>query len=443
MYVQIYDAVCITEIEGYLLFNFAWTILKDYNRGNYIVESELMQQRFINRNQATLQALANIANSTDTKYKRCDNINYRESTTYERLVRVVIGYIDNENNLHPDDSCTGTCDSPIFKDTKSYDCYDNSCIKPRCHGRIFDCQELNGADSYDICESSDYTRNYHYFKLFGKEIYGNYKSCSLLEKESWIRGFVRCDYCFCLCDEDGSDSHRYFSLREVNANSNQNFVVTGLRLIKVHQIIHLQIQEGRLMPGGKIDQETIQWRPVNAFKLTDGGVQEGIDYHRLRTNGNMAIDLEDVIGQYGYIVTGMRFAKPSNTKHLHLKLRTHKIEPITGVLDSNAQWIYNNQRNIELKIDDGVPTNFKSPMYERSRGNNYIKFTHSSIKDDAAQSTIPYFDAQEIYTSPGVPLSGVGLFYKSSSGSGGFITPQIHVFNYNYYFRKLIESANE
>lgn len=38
---------------------------------------------------------------------------------------------------------------------------------------------------------------------------------------AWIRWFVKCSNCFCLCDDE-TDSDRYISLREVVSNLERN-----------------------------------------------------------------------------------------------------------------------------------------------------------------------------------------------------------------------------
>lgn len=59
-------------------------------------------------------------------------------------------------------------------------------------------------------------------------------------------------------------------------------MVTGLRIIKRNQIIHLQIQEGKLLPFGYIDIPTVRWVPVDNFKISDNGAIDGRDYHTLK-----------------------------------------------------------------------------------------------------------------------------------------------------------------
>lgn len=58
-------------------------------------------------------------------------------------------------------------------------------------------------------------------------------------------------------------------------------MVTGLRIVKHNRIIHLQIQEGKLLPYGYIDNSTVRWVPVNDYKITDKGIQNAIDFHTM------------------------------------------------------------------------------------------------------------------------------------------------------------------
>lgn len=80
-------------------------------------------------------------------------------------------------------------------------------------------------------------------------------------------------------------------------------MVTGLRFTKLNRIIHLQIQEGKLLPRGQIDTETIRWVPIDNYKLTDKNVYNKQDYHTL-TWESRAIDLDDIEGENGHLLTG-------------------------------------------------------------------------------------------------------------------------------------------
>lgn len=71
-------------------------------------------------------------------------------------------------------------------------------------------------------------------------------------------------------------------------------VVTGIRFKKHNRILHLQIQQGKLLPYGRIDASTVRWEPVDDFKITDVAnrrITEGTDFITLKYESrNMALD---------------------------------------------------------------------------------------------------------------------------------------------------------
>ena len=66
-----------------------------------------------------------------------------------------------------------------------------------------------------------------------------------------------------------------------------------------------------------------------------------------------------------------------------------------------------------------------------SKDNQYVEFTHSDFADDAAQTTVPFFDAQDVISIPPVPLAGIGLYHKMEPRYGGFIAPKIFTYDYS------------
>lgn len=164
-------------------------------------------------------------------------------------------------------------------------------------------------------------RRYDYIEYENGRILGKKKTCSRgsTKVDSWWRYlFWHCSYCFCVCDEQGYGSDRYFSLKEVVSNIEENKVVTGLRFRKVNRVMHLQIQQGVLGPQGTIIADTVQWKNMPVFKITDKNVTSGVDYHTLDYL-KRAIDLSEVIGKPGQVVTGLRFVLVGG--HLNLEAR--------------------------------------------------------------------------------------------------------------------------
>ncbi|XP_051862933.1 uncharacterized protein LOC127565966 isoform X2 [Drosophila albomicans] len=86
-----------------------------------------------------------------------------------------------------------------------------------------------------------------------------------------------------------------------------NKVVTGVRFVKKNRIFHLQIQQGQLLPRGAINESTVEWVPIDDFKITDPDVCDGVDYHSL-SHQERGIDLDEISTLDGQasVVTGLR-----------------------------------------------------------------------------------------------------------------------------------------
>lgn len=72
---------------------------------------------------------------------------------------------------------------------------------------------------------------------------------------------------------------------------------------KVNQIIHLQIQEGQLLPRGAINTSTIKWQSVDSFSIMDPNIKNGIDYHTMVWE-KRALDLDNLESLQDHLLTG-------------------------------------------------------------------------------------------------------------------------------------------
>lgn len=108
-----------------------------------------------------------------------------------------------------------------------------------------------------------------------------------------------------------------------------------------------------------------------------------------------------------------------------------EIDYETGILGDNQRIVSNTQTHTEIKVPAGsdVPTYTNKSTNIFSHPGQYIMFTHTDFYADVGQTTIPFFDAQEVSSDPPMALSGVGLYYKTLLGSGGFVAPMIVAFN--------------
>lgn len=78
-----------------------------------------------------------------------------------------------------------------------------------------------------------------------------------------------------------------------------------MRFVKKNRIIHIQIQEGKLLPRGNIDASTVRWVPVEDYKITDRKIYNGQDYHTFSWE-KRAVDLDDLEADEGHVLTGKK-----------------------------------------------------------------------------------------------------------------------------------------
>lgn len=64
-----------------------------------------------------------------------------------------------------------------------------------------------------------------------------------------------------------------------------------------------------------------------------------------------------------------------------------------------------------------------------SVSDSFLEFVPSDERTDAAQSTVPFIDVQEVTPNPSVPLVGVGIIHKGSFTNAGFVEPKVFTLN--------------
>lgn len=102
-----------------------------------------------------------------------------------------------------------------------------------------------------------------------------------------------------------------------------------------------------------------------------------------------------------------------------------------------------NKKRTEMSLKQpNIPTRTKAKSLPISAPNTFVKFTHSDINKDAAQTTVPFLDAQDVVNNPPVPLEGIGIFVKGQDGFGGFIAPKIKTFDYGPYVQPIQTPQN-
>ncbi|KAM8713659.1 hypothetical protein ACLKA7_013908 [Drosophila subpalustris] len=459
---DLYTKMTLTEIKAYTMMEFSWMTLRDSGKGNFTLEMALMHKNYQRRIEHSMKVLSDIMARIERVYWRCDPKNWqsRLGETYDEVTRLLQGYVENEVNLNSESKCFDSCED--YVDVRTERCLENEfCNKqPKCLGRLHNCRFIES--DMTVCQTNNTTtsnsRRYDYIEYDNGRVLG--KDCAAQQEsacptggvraESWSRWmFWRCNYCLCLCDEDGPQSDRYFNLRDTISDYKDDMIVTGARFVKHQRVFHLQLQQGKLLPGGLINQSTLAWIPLQSYDVSHVDIRNGYDYHKL-TYDSRSLDLDEIsVENDTLVVTGARFRVVE--KHLNLEVRFSSFNFTTGRLlrpEVNSFWLGNDKttehndkpRQKLMLYDPQVSTKSSLSSLPLSKDNQYMEFVSSSVDKDAAQSTVPFIDIQDVVPNPAVPLSGLGIYHKGRKGFGGFFAPKIVTY-YNFW-KKLVKSHN-
>lgn len=432
---NLYSTVTLAEIKGYSMIQFSYMLLRLYNQGaNFTDEMELMKQQYAVRTSETVRAVRTAMAFAPRDLWMCDPAHSKLDETYTQLTELFQGYIVNEVDLNRQSTCKENC--AYYSYSKVHGCYkDLFCAQQRsCNGNVIHCQYVD-SDMWVCPAAKTSHRRYEHVLYENNQVYGQRDTCKRpeIKVDSWWRWlFWHCSYCFCYCDEQSSRSDRYFSLREVTSDTANNKVVTGVALKKVNQIVHIQIQEGQLLPRGNINKTTVAWKPVDTFSRLDKNVKNGIDYHTLAWE-KRGLDLDDLVSDQNHLITGLRFRTIGS--RLNLEIQVTPFTFASGELSQpsvNSFWIGNDVTNrveLELKNPD-IPTRVQLPSLPDSKEHQYVNFSPSDRKMDAAQNTVPFIDIQPVKSDPPVPMAGAGIFHKGRSGSGGYVALKLITYDF-------------
>ena len=310
-------------------------------------------------------------------------------------------------------TCRHSCTTYDVAEPKA--CYKNLlCAKQkRCEGRLFDCQFYH-ADAW-VCMSSNPQRRYDWIEYEDGRVLGTKDQCvNKIKVDSWWRWvFYHCSYCLCKCDAPGSGSDRYWSLKEATANVQKNFLVTGVRFVKIGRVIHPEIEQARALPEGNknynlevrnmnlnchnsfdsflgsVDEQSRVWLKSQEVKILDDKTVDTRNPDIMTMNYEQrAIDLDQLKAPSGHVVTGIKLRNLGG--HLNLEIRVTPIKFKEGqLLADQSVWIGNDNtpatanKRIQIRvISPDIPTKFKGFSVIDSTTNQFIQFDTTSAKKD-------------------------------------------------------------
>ncbi|KAH8376690.1 hypothetical protein KR093_000909, partial [Drosophila rubida] len=438
----LYMDIAITELKGYTMLEFSLMTLRLLGKGNFNEEIQLMRHNYAQRTAHAVSSLRAIMQRADRRVWRCDPDKHVHNATYDEVTRLLQGYVENEVDLNNDQSCGQTC--PDYSATSSKGCYKQEfCSKQQqCQGDIYDCQFVDS--DMRLCQSpTGSSRRYEFIEYENGVLFGRRQSCGRDTNavESWRRWiFYNCHYCFCLCDEPKHRSDRYFNLRASVSDVEENRVVTGVRFVKHNRVFHLQIQQGQLLPRGVINASTVAWKPVDNYLISQSQVARNVDYH-IMDYRNRGLNLDEVTmtDDKAFVVTGVKFRVSNNRLNLQVQFTKFNFEQGLLMQPKNTSvWQvkrYTTSFRQKLNLENlDVPTRATLKSVS-SRDNQYLEFVNTGRSQDAAQTTVPFIDIQEVVSAQPLPLAGIGIYHKGSSGYGGFVAPKIINYDFTPHIR--------
>ncbi|XP_063904378.1 uncharacterized protein LOC135123543 isoform X2 [Zophobas morio] len=431
------NELLVLNVKSYTVICAAYMIKNLYKSGNFSKEIEDTSEQFQKRINTLMLAVKPYMAKTSTELWRCDPYHHEKEITYIEITNFLHGIILNQMNLDPRRECRDGCDT--FTYTEKYNCQDEWCKEEITCPKVMNCRYIDS--SMEVCRSSNIfttNRRYDYIEFTNGNRFGEKNNCSsktihLETYRNWL--IYGCAYCYCLCEEGPKFfSDRYINMRLVQSNVTDNKVVTGLRFVRHYKVIHLQVQEGRLLPYGQIDVDSVRWVPLEDYSVLDKTYRDGKDYYTFKWD-QRHLDLADIMAEEGSVVTGVAFKKVDT--RLHLQVQTTPFNFITGKLTNKLSSLRDDpgialkhRFDSQLQLDRvDVPTRSRSPSHQFTT-NKLVEFTNTGYEKDAGQTTVPFFDAQPLESAIPVPLVGVGVFHKGKSGFGGFITPRIFTYNF-------------
>ncbi|XP_057328817.1 uncharacterized protein LOC130669770 [Microplitis mediator] len=360
-----------------------------------------------------------------------------DRVSHYELKRMIQTIIIKEEDLTTTGSCSHNCNLGYIETISTTEC-----------DEYYECQYISS--SYDICEAMSDSRRYSWFNDSNGIVYGNGTGgCdSPLKSVSSELAFFKfryCDYCMCTCLKKTNDKETIsaISFREQVTDINNNRAVVGVRFVESNHMIHVQIKEKHMEKPGFTSPDS--WKELENFQYNETGknfynsdntvLEPGIDYGHPKS-----VNFDDLIAPKGYVITGvrLRFAVDGDNKPdleaaaIELHIRVTPFDYFTGKLINLTQthWIipeYTSRRELILTDPDNP---LKSPVNViDSKKDQFIRFRNSDLKKDAGQTTVPFFDAQDVEGEKLYPLGGMGIIHRGHEGYGGFLAFKIYDLN--------------
>ncbi|XP_057340671.1 uncharacterized protein LOC130677816 [Microplitis mediator] len=479
---DVYETVVLTEIKGFIMTVYSYGLLSIYNNSTFTNELDKAVSELILRCNNYLLVTIEALEKLPRQIFLCDPKKHVLNETYFQLERAIRMIVIHESMVSESISCSDTCgdvDTTTIYRNYRYSTRSNNPDKKwsphvPCKGRMHNCQDIGRAK---FCELPEFFRSRYFWIDSDVGFFGPRESCWLgteVQLEITTPSFWKCSTCLCQCSELDADSTatRAISLRPQLSNIKDNMVVTGVRFELKDNLVHVQIEQGKLKKIGQIDTDTVSWVELEDFvylddvsgggfaKIDDGKkitMKEHEDFSFVRY-GQRDFNLDDIYArEEGYTVTGVRFNRdPNNERAIQLEVHITPANFSEGLLipteDNPSKWLTPEDmpgRDFEPLIprtevdltDRNDPTQIKDNIPD-TQDNSGIWFTVTNKWQEIGENTIPFFDKQLVSPHPKVALDGIGVFHRGTKESGGFLSFKVFAFDLPKYLNPTMTPEN-
>ncbi|CAG5076368.1 Protein of unknown function [Cotesia congregata] len=417
---DIYETIIVTEIKGYSMSAWAYGMLAIYHNSSFTIEIDRATYLTMQRCSKYVSAVYNALELITRDLYLCDPPEHIKGETHVQI-NSITRIITHEDMMFS--SCDDDCSSIHQSYYRGPHDYKQDLLKTYwnpnqpCLGLMYKCGEERSIDFCELPPGSD--KRYSWMSAIGSPTYGYRDSCSDGTKRS------------------------------------------------IDMMIHVQIEEGKLLRACQIDQSTVRLKELENFKYLEEGdegkfvkitgddeeeLKHGIDYQFIRFK-QRDVNIDNVNSQEpGYVVTGLKMSQdPENDKAIQLDVHITPFDFTTGLLvptdDQPSKWITHkdmpgHDRPFTERKEQDVTEYDRGDAYTDNRPNSEdftdIWFVISSKDTDASQSTVPFMDRRLVAASPRVPIDGVSLFHRGRAQSGGFLAFNLQTIGFQYFINPKI-----
>ncbi|XP_063993309.1 uncharacterized protein LOC135170983 isoform X2 [Diachasmimorpha longicaudata] len=310
-----------------------------------------------------------------------------------------------------------------------------------CQGRMFNCVLRN---SLQTClETNTWLRRYTKYRDYTED--WEEKFCEAKYRQTFKKPFCQCQ---CINNHVDSPGIHVVNLRPVEADVDNNMIVTGIRFSTANNILQFQIQQGKL--GRNWQVTDVNWKPIDDISDEVRHIRLGRPaYNGLRNftenedfmvldADNNGINFDAIYVPVGFMLTGVQLVlmeEEDGLKRIAFWLLVRKFDYTTGKLNLD---VAGSMIMLDASHDEKLTSEaaFENPSLSLVKENQYMLIGRTEQHPKEMFTTSPFFDLSSIQSVPPSPLGGLQMFYMPVDKNLGIVSLSLKTFDYTAYMEQ-------